>query len=450
MAAGLRCIVIPTLARWAYSIWAVLSVPGRLARLWWRGRSEASYRRRWGERLALGGPRADAGAVWVHVQSVAELPAAATLIAKLRDLDPRWRYLLTHGDAAGRVAGRTLAQAGDAQVWLPFDTPGASRRFFKRHRPRLGVLIGRAAGPNLLHAAHRAGVPLYLANARLSKSDLLVAWRRRALTTPALQSLKAVLAQSDADATRLAQIGAQQVRVVGNLDFDVLPPVKLIARGHEWRRAIARPVVLAAGLHEGEAQALLEAWKAVRVPRPLLAIVPRSPMQFAAIEIAVRQRGLSLARRSGWGRLPVPQACDADVLLGDSVGEMPAYYGLADVALLGGSFVPQGAGQSPVEAAICGCPVLMGPHTCAQANAADLVVTAGAAESTAGITQAVARATHLAGGARRNTMVRNVFAFVEAHHGAVQRVVMALMAQMSRPIQPKALGAPAVRLRLGR
>jgi len=446
--------LLSTLARWVYSFWAVLSVPARLARLWWRGRSEPRYRLCWAERFAFGAPKCPAGAVWVHVQSAAELRAAASLIDKLRDLDPRWRFLLTHADVAGRVGGLALAKAGDVQAWLPFDTPGAARRFFKRHRPRLGVLIGRAAGPNLLHAASRAGVPLYLANARLSQADLRAVGRRRALTIPALQSLKGVLAQSDADATRLAQAGAQQVRVVGNLDFDVLPPVRLIARGHEWRRAIGRPVVLAAGLHAGEEQPLLQAWKAVRSPRPLamplLAIVPRSPSQLAAIELAVRTSGLRLARRSAWGQAATPAACDADVLLGDSVGEMAAYYGLADVALLGGSFAPQGGAQSPVEAAICGCPVLMGPNTCAQANAVDLVVAAGAAESTAGMAQAVARATQLAGDARRNTMVRNVFAFVAAHHGAVQRVVASLMAQMSRQIQPKSLGAPAVRLRLGR
>lgn len=447
-------VLIPTFARWAYSWWTVLALPTRFAGLWWRGRQHPGYRRRWRERLALGGPRAPAGAVWVHAPTAGELGSAAMLIEKLRDLDPRWRYLLTHGDAEGRVRGRAVMQADDVQAWLPFDTPGASRRFLKRHRPRVGLLLGRTVGPNLLHAARRAGVPLYLANARLSDADLQLAQRRRALVTPALQSLAGVLAQSDADALRLAKAGAQQVRVFGNLDFDIAPPVKLIARGLEWRQAIARPVVLAAGTFDGEERPLLDAWKATPAPRPLLVIVPRSARQLAQVEIAVRQRGLKLARRSAWSNsVPTQDVREADVLLGDSIGEMGAYYGLADVALLGGSFGAQGGGQSLIEAAVCGCPILMGPNTRAQANAADLVLGAGAAESLPGLGEAVARAAGLAGDPRRNTMVRNVFAFAAAHHGALNRVIGAMLAQMSKrttTIQPKALDAPTARLRLGR
>jgi len=226
--------------------------------------------------------------------------------------------------------------------------------------------------------------------------------------------------------------------------------VKLIARGHEWRQALARPVVLAAGAHEGEEGPLLDAWKSAGLPRPLLVIVPRSPRQLAQVEIAARQRGFKVGRRSAWGRLPPPELGQADVLLGDSVGEMPAYYGLADVALLGGSFRPDHGGQSLIEAAICGCPILMGPHTRRQEIAADLVLTAGAGESMPGLTEAVARAARLAGDPRRNTLVRNVFAFTAAHNGAMNRVVGALLAQMSRKVQPMALEAPAMRLRLGR
>jgi len=442
--------LIPTLTRWAYSWWTQLAVPARFVRLWWRGRKHDGYRRRWRERLVLGGPRAKPGAIWVHAQTQGEVRTAAVLIEKLRDLDPRWRYLLTHGDAEGRVAGRALMHADDVQAWLPFDTPGATRRFFKRHRPRVGVLIGQMAGPNLLHKAKRAGVPLYLANARLTPAGLESVQRHPALMTTALKSLEGVLAQSDADAMRLAKAGAHQVRVFGNVDFDIPPPVKLIARGLEWRKALSRPVVLAAGTHDGEERALLDAWKAVRSPRPLLVIVPRNPIQLAQVEIAVRQRGLRFERRSAWGRLPPPGIAQADVLLGDSVGEMAAYYGLADVALLGGSFRAERGSQSLIDAAVCGCPVLMGPNTRLQENAAELVLTAAAAERLPGITEAVARAAGLAGDPRRNTMVRNVFTFAAAHHGALNRVVGALLAQMSRKAQPKALGAPTVRLRLGR
>jgi 3-deoxy-D-manno-octulosonic-acid transferase len=173
-------------------------------------------------------------------------------------------------------------------------------------------------------------------------------------------------------------------------------------------------------------------------------------MQLRAVEMAVRQRGFTLARRSSWRLLPPPELRQIDILLGDSVGEMATYYGLADVALLGGTFRPEPGGQSLIDAAVCGCPILMGPNTRLQQNAAELALAAGAAERFPTLAKAVARAVGLAGDPRRNTFVRNVFAFAAAHNGALHRVVGAVAARLARRVQPKALGAPEVRLRLGR
>lgn len=422
-----------TVALWVHSLLVRLSLPGRFMQVLWRSwREHRGWRLHWTERLAWGGERAQPDAVWLHAQTTGEVQVAGVLIAELRKLNPSWRYLLTHGDAEGRVYARALLKPGDVQAWLPFDTPGATRRFFKRHRPRVGVLMEQATRPNLLRCAARAGVPVMMANARLPESELRAAERRRALLLPAFQSLALVLAQSNADAQRLAKVGAQQVRVFGNLKFDVEPPLKFVARGLQWRQAAARPVVLAAGTREGEEELLFDAWQKVPQPRPLLVVVPRRAQRLARLTVAARGRGFVVKRRTSWGRdLPPEQARQADVWLGDTVGEMALYYGLADVTLLGGSFLPEQGSQNLVEALGCGCPVLIGPHPGPHENVADLAVGAGAAERMRGLPDAVARAVGLASDRRRDTWVRNAFAFTAAHRGAINRVVGALLALMT-------------------
>ena len=423
--------LIPSLARWLHSTLTRLSVPVLFGQLWWRGREHRGYRLRWSERLAWGGARATPGAVWLHAQTQAEVQVAAVMIGELRKLNPSWRFLLSHAEAEGRAEGRALLKPGDVQVWLPFDTPGATRRFLERHRPRVGVLMESLARPNLLHAAQVAEVPMMVANAQLSERELAQALGRGSLLVPAMRSLGLVLAQSNGDAMRLAKAGAQQVRVFGNLRFDVEPPLKLVARGLEWRQKVARTVVLAAGTREGEEVRLLDAWARLPAPRPLLVIVPRRAKRLPRVEWAVRHRGLTLRRRSTWSGRPPDAVCSADVWLGDSGGEMALYYGMADVTLLGGSFDDRHSGQNLIEACACGCPVLFGPHMERHANVAELAVAAGAAEQAPDMARAVARAAALAGDPRRDAWVRNSFTFTAAHRGTVNRVVGALLALMT-------------------
>ena len=148
-------------------------------------------------------------------------------------------------------------------------------------------------------------------------------------------------------------------------------------------------MVLAAVTREGEEASLLAAWRAVAAPRPLLVVVPRHPQRFDAVAALIGEAGFSLSRRSAWADAPPGDAASADVWLGDSMREMPAWYALADVALLGGSFAPLG-GQNLIEAAACGCPVVMGPHTFNFADAAELALAAGAAIRVATMEEGVA------------------------------------------------------------
>ena len=420
------------LARAAYTALLRLLTPGYLARLWWRGRREPGYREHLGERLGFGeaDPKGSAAArpLWIHAVSLGETRAAAALVAELRRQRPGVRLLLTHGTATGRQAGAALLGPGDAQAWLPWDTPGAVRRFLRRHRPRLGVLMETEIWPNLMAESQRAGVPLVLANARLSERSHRRGLRWPSLFLPAVRALAASLAQTEADAVRLRQCGAREVQVCGNLKFDVEPPPRLVALGQAWRERLGRTVVLAASTREGEEASLLRRWRLVPEPRPLLLIVPRHPQRFDAVVAEVATAGWACMRRSTLPEGPDAAATAADVWVGDTLGEMPLYYGMADVALLGGSFEPL-CGQNLIEAAACGCPVVMGPHTFNFAEAAEQAQRAGAAVRVPDLAGGVLTALLVAGDERRNAMVRAGLDFAAAHRGAAQAMAAELLRQ---------------------
>ncbi len=418
-----------------YSFLLRLLTPAILLRYAWRSRAEPLYRHALRERLGVYLGAAQPGAVWVHAVSLGETRAAAALIDALRNTCPGMRLLLTHGTATGREAGRALLHDGDVQAWLPLDTPGAVRRFLRHFRPSVGILMETEIWPNLLHAAQREGVPMVLANARLSEKSRRKGERFAALLRPALQRLSLVLAQTTDDAQRLRVSGAREVKVSGNLKFDMAPDPAQLARGRAWRDALQRSVVLAASTREGEEAPLLAEWReqamSLAPPRPLLLIVPRHPQRFDEVATLIEASGLSMRRRGSWADAPPPDAGSADVWLGDSLGEMALYYSAAHVALLGGSFAPLG-GQNLIEAAACGCPVVMGPHTFNFAQAAELAVRADAAIRVADVAEAVARGVALCAAADACAWSERASGFAASQRGAALRMANVVAGSLSR------------------
>jgi len=418
-------------ARAAYSLLLRIGLPLYLLRVRWRGRAEPLYASAIGERIGRYREAVPAGALWIHAVSLGETRAAAPLVAALRQARPGLRLLLTHGTATGRAAGRDLLGDGDLQAWLPWDTPGGVRRFLDHFAPEAGVLMETEIWPNLLAEAKARRLPVMLANARLSERSRRRGQRVDLLLRPAFGGLAVAFAQTEADATRLRDAGVREVVVAGNLKFDLAPEASLVERGRRWRAALGgRPVVLAAVTREGEEAGLLAAWRTVAAPRPLLVVVPRHPQRFDAVATLIGQAGFSLVRRSAWAETPPANAASADVWLGDSMGEMPAWYALADVALLGGSFAPLG-GQNLIEAAACGCPVVMGPHTFNFADAAELARAAGTAIRVATVEDGVARAVALVGqGDERRQRGEAGLAFAAAHRGAAARMAEGILRRL--------------------
>ena len=233
--------LLQALALALYSLVLRLATPFYLLRLWRRGAAEPGYRFRLAERLGFypGRPPMP-GALWLHAVSLGETRAAIPLIEALRASRPDLRLLLTHGTATGRVAGRKLLQEVDGQVWLPYDTPGATRRFLRHFQPSVGVLMETELWPNLMREAVRAGVPVVMANARLSERSAARGERLALLMHPAAARLALALAQTADDASRLRDAGAPEVLVSGNLKFDVTPPPHMTALGLQWRQSLRR------------------------------------------------------------------------------------------------------------------------------------------------------------------------------------------------------------------
>lgn len=416
------------MARLLYCIALYLGSPLVWLRLLWRSRKQPEYLEHVGERWGFYRQPAKRPCIWVHAVSVGETRAAQPLVEAILKRWPDHAVLLTCMTPTGRDAGRQVYGDRVIQSYLPYDYPGAVKRFLGHFQPRFGVLMETEIWPNLLAVAKRRGMPIALANARLSERSARGYKRFGRLARPAIAALAGTAAQTEADAARLSELGAGNVEVCGNLKFDVAPPPEKIELGRRWREIIGKkPVWLAASTREGEERLILDALSRVSEPDALLVLVPRHPQRFDEVAALVGQAGLSLQRRS----IGLPDA-ETRVWLGDSMGEMGAYYSLADLAFVGGSLLPLG-GQNLIEAAACGCPVLIGPHTFNFSQATDDAIAAGAARRIGDakeLGEAVARI--LGDEAARKQMQASAFAFAAKHRGTTARTLAFIERRLDR------------------
>lgn len=413
-----------------------LALPLVLARLWLRGRQEPGYRQHWGERLGFYGRQQHSlmPTLWLHAVSVGETRAAEPLIDALLAQWPDCRIVLTHMTPTGRATGKALFAKHGArlvQSYLPYDTGAMPARFIRHFAPRICILMETEVWPNLIHQCNRHGVPVVLANARLSQRSLGKAQRLGKLIADAARGITLVAAQTPDDAERVRQLGVREVVVTGSIKFDVVVPKAALATG-AWLRAAtgSRPVLLCASTREGEEELILGAWLraslAASLPLDtLLLIVPRHPQRFDEVEKLIMAHGLAVQRRSGLDQDGVV-APATQVLLGDSMGEMFAYYAACDCAFVGGSLLPLG-GQNLIEPAALGKPVLIGPHTFNFALVTEQAIAAGGAARVADADALMAQASALLQDpARLSSMGEKALAFANQHRGATPRTIAAI------------------------
>jgi len=407
-----------------YTLLWWLALPALPLRLWWRARREPGYATHVGERFGRYGARPPPGErIWVHAVSLGETRAALPLVERILRERPAATVLLTHMTATGRAAGAAWRNPRVVQAWLPYDVPFAVERFLGHFRPRMGLLMETEIWPNLLAAAQAHAIPMLLVNARLSSRSARGYARVASFSRTLFASLAGVAAQSEEDAARLRALGARDVEALGNLKFDVVLPSDARAQAASLRARFGaqRPLLVAASTRDGEEALLLRARAAHASALPagtLLVIVPRHPQRFDEVARLLREQGVRHVRRSEASAV----GPDIEVVLGDSMGELFAYYGAADVAFVGGSLLPFG-GQNLLEALAAGAPTLVGPHTDNFAAAASAAVASGAALRVADADALMTQAGRLLrDSSERAALVAAGRAFIAEHRGATDRV----------------------------
>jgi 3-deoxy-D-manno-octulosonic-acid transferase len=361
-----------------YILISYLAAPLVALLLFWKGLSNRAYWDRFEERFGFGARRLGRPGIWVHAVSVGEVVAASSLISALRERYPQYPIVVTTVTPTGAQRVRDFFGDDVLHSYAPYDMPGSVRRFFARMQPRLAIVMETELWPNMYAECSVRGVPLVLANARISPRSVQRYQRFIGLFKRALSHGILIAAQSEQDAERFRSLGASpdRVLVTGNLKADVEFPPGMTDAGRAFRAVhmAGRPVWVAASTHAGEEEASLEAHDAVlaRLPNALLLIVPRHPDRFNSIAELLERRRAPFHRRSLGG---APAQTDT-VFLVDSLGELPMFYAAADVAFVGGSIVPIG-GHNLLEPAALGMPVISGPHNFNAQDIATLLHEAG-------------------------------------------------------------------------
>lgn len=364
-----------------YIIISYLAAPLVALLLFWKGLGNRAYWERFEERFGFGRSRLEQPGIWVHAVSVGEVVAASSLIARLREIYPAYPIVVTTVTPTGAQRVRDLFGDDVLHSYAPYDTIGSVRRFFDRMQPHLAIVMETELWPNLYAACGARGIPLVLANARISPRSVQRYRRFIGLFRQALSNGIVIAAQSAQDAERFLSLGADPKRtsVTGNLKADLSFQPGLTEAGRVFRRdcGAGRSVWVAASTHAGEEEVVLRAHTEVRqkLPDSLLLLVPRHPDRFGEVAALLESRAESYGRRSSG----LPPADSDPVYLVDSLGELPMFYAAADVAFVGGSLVPIG-GHNLLEPAALGLPVLAGPHNFNAEDIAELLLAAGALE----------------------------------------------------------------------
>ncbi|MGP6417340.1 lipid IV(A) 3-deoxy-D-manno-octulosonic acid transferase [Pseudomonas putida] len=414
--------------RTLYTALFYLGLPLVAIRLWLRSRKAPAYAKRIGERFSYGMPPLQPGGIWVHAVSVGESIAAAPMIRALLQRYPQLPITVTCMTPTGseRIQALFANEPRIQHCYLPYDLPCAAARFLDHAKPKLAVIMETELWPNHIHQCAKRGIPVALANGRLSERSARGYGRFSKLTAPMLAEMSFFAVQTEAEAQRFRDLGArpQTVEVTGSIKFDLTIDPHLLQRAHELRgqwQALERPVWIAASTHEGEDEVVLDAHRRLlaNYPNALLILVPRHPERFNSVFELCQREGLATVRRSTGANVEA----DTSVLLGDTMGELLFLYALADSAFVGGSLVPNG-GHNLLEPAALAKPVLSGPHLFNFLDIAAQLREAGAlteVDDAEGLAVEVQRLFELPRDAQR--MAEAGLAVMRRNQGALQRLL---------------------------
>ncbi|AXJ02930.1 3-deoxy-D-manno-octulosonic acid transferase [Pseudomonas fluorescens] len=424
--------------RTLYTALFYLGLPLVAIRLWLRSRKAPAYAKRIGERFSYGMPTLQPGGIWVHAVSVGESIAAAPMIRALLQRYPQLPITVTCMTPTGseRIHAMFANEPRIQHCYLPYDLPCAAARFLDRVQPKLAVIMETELWPNHIHQCAKRGIPVALANGRLSERSAKGYGRFSKLTAPMLAEMSLFAVQTEAEAQRFRDLGGrpETVEVTGSIKFDLTIDPQLLQRAAELRgqwQALERPVWIAASTHEGEDEVVLNAHRRLLANHPdaLLILVPRHPERFNSVFELCQREGFATVRRSTGASVDA----QTSVLLGDTMGELLFLYALADSAFVGGSLVPNG-GHNLLEPAALAKPVISGPHLFNFLDIAAQLRSAGAlaeVDDAEGLATEVQRLFELPRDAQR--MAEAGLSVMRRNQGALQRLLDGLGRLIDRP-----------------
>jgi 3-deoxy-D-manno-octulosonic-acid transferase len=410
------------MSRWLYTLLYYLLTPLILLRLLYRARKAPAYGRRVAERFGVFQANVSKGGIWLHAVSVGETIAAAPLVRELQARYPELLITITTMTPTGSARVQELFGDSVFHVYAPYDLPTAVARFLDQVQPRLMIIMETELWPNTVNACYQRGIPVLLANARLSAKSARGYGRFSRLTEAMLPQLTRVAAQHDSDGQRFIELGLPpgQLSVTGSIKFDVSIEGSLADQARllkaQWGE---RLVWIAASTHEGEEAMLLDVYRRLRqqVPSLLLILVPRHPERFDTV--AGLCEGFATARRS---RADIPDV-DTEIYLADTMGEMLLLLGASDMAFVGGSLIPRG-GHNMLEPAAWGLPIVTGDSDFNFQAISDVLQQAGALVKVAGVDDLAAQMSILCDKAElRQQRGEQARAVVAANRGALQRLM---------------------------
>lgn len=369
--------------RQLYSVFIYLIYPLILLRLWWRSRKNPAYLQRISERFGYLPDATPSGCLWIHAVSVGESQATQPMVHWLMKSYPDLPIVMSTTTPTGGQRVEQLYEGKVHHLYFPYDAPSVLQRYFGKLQPVAVIIMETEVWPNFLHVCQRKQIPVALANARLSESSARGYQRFASLTREAFRCFDVVIAQGRADAERLVACGVRPevLHHCGSIKFEVRIPQSVREQGELQRAALGadRPVWIAASTHEGEEGIVLNAHREILKVHPdaLLIIVPRHPERFESVASMIQSAGFDFVRRTREQQSPH----QAPVYLGDVMGELPVFYGTADVAFVGGSMTPIG-GHNILEPAALSVPVIFGPYMHNFQEIAELMLSAGAARQT--------------------------------------------------------------------
>jgi 3-deoxy-D-manno-octulosonic-acid transferase len=314
------------------------------------------------------GKGGNVGVIWVHAVSVGEVMAALPMLKSLKKRYPSRGIILSTITDTGQKVAREGAPEDTIIVYLPFDIASILNTVLKRIKPEILIVIETELWPNLFRVFKENGIPVILFNGRISEGSFKGYRKVSFFMERVLSYVDFFGMQSEEYAKRIRSLGANKSRVktLGSFKFDTRPPSQI----PEWTKKIKGPVIIAGSTYEREEEFLTSVYLELKKDFPdlNLIIAPRHPERFKGVEDMLSSKGISFIKRSAFStrHSKLSEATDWQTIKGmiillDTIGELSAVYGIADIAIIGKSFKGYG-GQNPLEPAYWEKPILCGPH----------------------------------------------------------------------------------------